>query len=161
MIRELSWFIYDYFTYCLLHSWGEQNIWWLNHHNFPCVFSPKVAAAETFMLRLAVVLMVAGLGASGYAIVFPPPLGQATVPSKGSPLGIHGDYETSVFFWGVPWRYAPWNMDEHGNMGGSKVNLGSKNEELRHLKMFSLGNPWEPSEVKADGCGMVLLLGCY
>ena len=34
-----------------------------------------VAAAETFMLRLAVVLMVAGLGASGYAIVFPPPLG--------------------------------------------------------------------------------------
>jgi hypothetical protein len=52
-------------------------------------------------------------------------------------------------------------MDEHGNMGGSKVNLGSKNEELRHLKMFSLGNPWEPSEVKADGCGMVLLLGCY
>ena len=47
---------------------------------------------------------------------------------------------------------------------GSKVNLGSngsKNEELRHLKMFSLGNPWEASEVKADGCGMVLLLGCY
>ena len=53
-----------------------------------------VAAAETFMLRLAVVLMVAGLGASGYAIVFPPPL-VATVP-RDRP-GIHGDYETSVF----------------------------------------------------------------
>jgi hypothetical protein len=38
--------------------------------------------------------MVAGLGASGYAIVFPPPL-VATVP-RDRP-GIHGDYETSVF----------------------------------------------------------------
>ncbi|CAL1166368.1 unnamed protein product [Cladocopium goreaui] len=32
----------------------------------------RVISRNTFMLRLAVVLMVAGLGASGYAIVFPP-----------------------------------------------------------------------------------------
>ena len=40
-----------------------------------CMKWPHVTL-ETFMWRLAVVLMVAGLGASGYAIVFPPPLGR-------------------------------------------------------------------------------------
>lgn len=31
--------------------------------------------AETFMMRLAVVLIVSGFGASGYAIIMPPRLG--------------------------------------------------------------------------------------
>ena len=49
----------------------------LSSHVKPATSPRRRPSAETFMFRLAVVLMVAGLGASGYAIVFPPPLGFA------------------------------------------------------------------------------------